>query len=301
MRRRYLLALSGGTALTLTLPLSIPRPARAAAGTWSVLMAPEAVRGHQEAGAAVIDVRMPPAYGQGHVPGAVNLPYPAWRGPRQNPGSLIPDDQLTRMLQWAGVAGDTPVILVNEGDSPSAFGATARVYWTLKSAGLQRIAIVNGGYRAWAAAGLALSATPTRRVPSTDVFRIADTWAMDRAAVRAVVEGQSDALLIDARPDAFFNGRTRHPAAGWAGTLQGAVNLVHDSFFGSDGTLREDRGAVRTLARAAGWAPGRPVVSFCNTGHWAATNWFALSEIGGIENVRLYPESMVGWSRAFGG
>ena len=39
-------------------------------------------------------------------------------------------------------------------------------------------------------------------------------------------------------------------------------------------------------------------MSFCNTGHWAATNWFALSELAGIENVKLYPESLVGWSHA---
>ena len=39
-------------------------------------------------------------------------------------------------------------------------------------------------------------------------------------------------------------------------------------------------------------------MSFCNTGHWAATNWFALSEVAGIEGVRMYPESMVGWSNA---
>ena len=39
-------------------------------------------------------------------------------------------------------------------------------------------------------------------------------------------------------------------------------------------------------------------VSFCNTGHWAATNWFVLSEIAGIEGVKLYPESMVGWTRS---
>lgn len=29
-----------------------------------------------------------------------------------------------------------------------------------------------------------------------------------------------------------------------------------------------------------------------------ATNWFALSELAGIDNVKLYPESMAGWSNA---
>ena len=40
------------------------------------------------------------------------------------------------------------------------------------------------------------------------------------------------------------------------------------------------------------------LISFCNTGHWAATNWFALSELAGLDDVKLYPESMVGWSAA---
>jgi thiosulfate/3-mercaptopyruvate sulfurtransferase len=52
------------------------------------------------------------------------------------------------------------------------------------------------------------------------------------------------------------------------------------------------------LAAKNGFEAGDRLVSFCNTGHWAATNWFALSEIAGIEGVRMYPESMVGWSNA---
>ena len=44
--------------------------------------------------------------------------------------------------------------------------------------------------------------------------------------------------------------------------------------------------------------PKRPVVSFCNTGHWAATNWFVLSEVLHRPDVKLYPGSMVDWSRA---
>jgi thiosulfate/3-mercaptopyruvate sulfurtransferase len=38
------------------------------------------------------------------------------------------------------------------------------------------------------------------------------------------------------------------------------------------------------------------IVSYCNTGHWAATNWFVLHEILGYSNVTLYDESMVGWT-----
>ena len=37
-------------------------------------------------------------------------------------------------------------------------------------------------------------------------------------------------------------------------------------------------------------------VSFCNTGHWASINWFVMSEVLGVENTRLYAESVAAWS-----
>ena len=42
--------------------------------------------------------------------------------------------------------------------------------------------------------------------------------------------------------------------------------------------------------------PAGPAVSYCNTGHWAATDWFVLSEILGRKDVRLYSGSMVEWT-----
>jgi thiosulfate/3-mercaptopyruvate sulfurtransferase len=43
--------------------------------------------------------------------------------------------------------------------------------------------------------------------------------------------------------------------------------------------------------------PQKETISFCNTGHWAATNWFAMSEVLGHKNVILYAGSMVDWSQ----
>jgi thiosulfate/3-mercaptopyruvate sulfurtransferase len=39
----------------------------------------------------------------------------------------------------------------------------------------------------------------------------------------------------------------------------------------------------------------KPVVSYCNTGHWAATDWFVLHELLG-RPARLYAGSMVDWT-----
>jgi thiosulfate/3-mercaptopyruvate sulfurtransferase len=39
------------------------------------------------------------------------------------------------------------------------------------------------------------------------------------------------------------------------------------------------------------------LVSFCNTGHWAALNWFALSEVAELEGVRLYAAGMAEYTQ----
>ena len=37
-------------------------------------------------------------------------------------------------------------------------------------------------------------------------------------------------------------------------------------------------------------------MTYCNTGHWAAIDWFVLSEVLGRKNTRLYAGSMAEWS-----
>jgi thiosulfate/3-mercaptopyruvate sulfurtransferase len=228
----------------------------------------------------------------------VSVPYGRWRGPAENPGAPISDEALTTLLRGAGIERDTPVVVVYQGETQSDFGAAARVYWTLKSAGIERIAILNGGFKAWQSAGLPVSTEPTVPVPSTITATLSPTWTATVEDVTAASRGDGGAVLVDARPEAFFRGETKHEAASVAGTLANAVNLVHARWFAPEQTTISAPDAAITRARElAAQAQGAPIVSFCNTGHWAATNWFALSEIAGIENVRMYPESMVGYTR----
>ena len=250
----------------------------------------------------ILDLRAPEAFAAGHLPGAVNTPYGLYRGPATNPGQLVDVATVEGLLEAAGARTGDDVLIVYQGENASDFGAAARVYWTLKSVGFDSLSILNGGQTAWVAAGLELSTQPQAPAATQLTLSWDDTWSIDRAGVEAVIDGESDAVLIDARPDAFFQAETRHPAAKEAGTLRGAISLVNFGWFGGEdsATIGAPEALVsraRALAEEAGDAP---LVSFCNTGHWAATNWFALSEIAGVEEVRLYPESMVGWT-LFGG
>lgn len=285
----------------------------AKAETWNKLVTPAELADMQTGAAAdtgvvagsaplIIDIRSADAYAEGHIEGAVNAPYGLWRGPQDNPGRRLSDAALTSVLRQTGVTRSRPVLITYRGESASDFGAAARVYWTLKSAGIERIAILNGGLVAWRAAELPLTTAATAPATSTIDATLSDEWMLDERGVQAVLDGEMNARLVDARPLDFFEGQNKHPAAAEAGTLRGAMRLVHSSWFGeSGGVISDSPEAARRIAANAGYdgalEDGETLVSFCNTGHWASTNWFALSEIAGIENVKLYPESMVGWTK----
>ena len=246
----------------------------------------------------VLDIRAASAFTRGHIPGSVNAPYGAFRGGPKNPGEMMTEDRLEAVLEGVGIEAGDKIAILHEGANASDFGAAARVYWTLKSAGFHDLAIVNGGYNSWAAAGHMAHAGPVSVAPSELDIALDDSWTMGTEEVAKVVTGQSEALLIDARPADFFKAKRKHGAAKEAGTIEGAISLVNFAWFKDDkaAEITPPESLIEQVKALAAENEGKPLVSFCNTGHWAATNWFAVSELAGVENVKLYPESMVGWT-----
>lgn len=247
----------------------------------------------------IIDIR-DTGYEDGHVPGAIWTPYATFRGPSDNPGAVPDVAKLEASFEQFGLEQDQPIVIVPEGRSDSDFGAAARVYWTLKSTGFTDLAILNGGTQAWSAAGFPVETTTNNLLASDLDLSFSDRWLASAETVAATVAGSHDAVLVDARPEDFFTGRSKHDLAVKPGTLPGAASLPHGRFFPNGGPViapELDAGPLRQVLGLDA-APGREVVAFCNTGHWAATEWFALSELAGIEDVKLYPGSMVEWSQS---
>ena len=245
----------------------------------------------------ILDIRGNAA-NDGYIPGAISVDYGAFRGPAATPGQLITDAHLTTLFQKLGLVVNTTTVIVYQGRNETDFGAAARVYWTLKSAGINRLAILNGGMNAWSkVTGHQVSESPATPKLTKTVVTLSRKWLATRDDVLDVVKGDNDARLIDARPEPFYRGKIQHPAATRPGTLPNSDHFVHSKWF-AGGTTMIPVPTARSLASNSGFNKNDTLVSFCNTGHWAATNWFALSELAGVEEVKLYPESMVGWSRA---
>jgi len=245
----------------------------------------------------LVDIRDKASYDGGHISGALWAPYASFRGPAANPGLLPPLPELTGRVQSLGLTPRTHVVIVSSGSDASDFGAAARVYWTLKVAGLSELSILNGGMVAWKAAALPQDKLPASAVASAYVPRIDQSLVATREQTLAAARAGS-ATLVDARPVAFYAGETRHQAAKLPGTLKGAMNVEHSSWFKPGSTTFVSADEARRIAAARSLDPARDTISFCNTGHWAATNWFAMSEVLGQKNVRLYAGSMVDATQA---
>lgn len=106
----------------------------------------------------------------------------------------------------------------------------------------------------------------------------------DTAEVARAVE--SGGRLVDARPPAQFS----------AASIPGAVNVPLTEVYDASTGRFADRATVARLAAAKGIETDKPAITYCNTGHMGSVDWFALREVLGQKNVKLYDGSMAAWT-----
>lgn len=259
---------------------------------WSPLLEAEALAAMLDGPATLRVVHVTGDVKAGVIPGAVYAPYSAFRGPASNAGQLPPLPALQALVQQLGISAQTPVVVVHQGSSAADFGAATRVYWTLKSLGVQQLTVLNGGFQQWQAAGLPVSETVAVVAPSRYEPVWQDRWRLTAQQVEQSLD--DDAItLVDSRPAAFYLGQ--QSVAARPGTIAGADNLSFESWFA--GNRLRPATELQQLFSANRPREAATTVTFCNTGHLASINWFVLSELLGVSDTRLYAESVVDWAQ----
>jgi thiosulfate/3-mercaptopyruvate sulfurtransferase len=232
------------------------------------------------------------AYLKAHIPGAIHSDYDkaGWRVTRNGVPFMLPAKAaLEKLVGETGIDEDSHVVIVPAGVSATDFGAAARIYWTLRVAGHPAVSILDGGFSAWRTAGYPVESGKVAPQPKIFTARLDGSLLAEVEAV----ERNAVATLVDARPVSYFEGKDKAPASKAYGHIPGALNIDSASFYDpSTNRLRPKA----ELAAIANQIPSGPVIAYCNTGHWAATDWFVLSAVLGHPDVRLYDGSMVEWT-----
>ena len=254
---------------------------------------------------AVIDCRfdlMNPAggleaYVKGHIPGAryadlnrdLSSPVTAHTGRHPLPAP----DVFAARLGELGVGDDTQVVAYDDANSSMA----ARLWWMLRWLGHEAVAVLDGGFKAWIAAGGAVesgeAATRTARTarftPRVDPRAVLSTADLERALQAGTH------LLVDARAAERFAGSVE-PIDPVAGHVPGAVNHPFTANLGADGRfLPAAELERRWRERLAGKNAGQ-LIAMCGSGVTACHHLLSL-EAAGIPGGRLYAGSWSEWIR----
>ncbi len=228
------------------------------------------------------------------VPGAVHSDYAkaGWRTTVNGTvGMLPPPADLEKLIGGLGIDNNDHVIVVPAGLNATDFGGATRVYWTFKVLGHDEVSILDGGFAKWQEAGKPTESAPASRPAATFAanFRPQLVASVDDV-LKAAASGKVP--LVDARPADQFTGAVKPPVAQAAGTIPGAVNLENHALYDAQAKSFAQGDLVKQLAGKVGLEGSGEQIAFCNTGHWASVAWFALSEVMGNKDVKLYDGSM---------
>lgn len=238
-------------------------------------------------------------YLDGHIPSSLHSDYlkDGWRVGRDDVVGLLPSEaQFEALARKLGVSADSHVVLIPAGVNSTDFGSSARAYWTFKVFGHENVSILNGGYAAWSVAypGQIEKGAPVAPASGDFVARFQPQGYVSMTQVVDLVGTDGEVTLLDGRNDEQYYGDAKHPKAAKHGRIPGAQQLFQETAYDVEANKLKSADELQSLYAEV--STDQPVISYCNTGHWAATNWFVLSEVLGRKDVKLYDGSMVEWT-----
>ena len=232
------------------------------------------------------------AYATGHLPGAIHLDIdgdlaaPAEVGPGRHP---LPDAvEFARRLGELGIGNDDVVVAYDD----LGGWVAARLWWMLDDLGHGQVAVLDGGWQAWLAAGSPVVRDVPRWPPRS--LDLADHWArtIDLDGLRARL---GSVRLLDARGAPRYRGETE-PIDAYPGHIPTAVHAPTDGNLGPDGRFLPTTALRARFTGLGADGTDGEVVTSCGSGVSACHNALAL-RIAGLPDALLYPGSYSDWSQ----
>lgn len=168
-----------------------------------------------------------------------------------------------------------------------------RLWWMLKWAGHERVAVLDGGLQAWQAAGGAVNQGEepahfqANFLLSAPLAKLVDADAVAREL------GRPGQTVIDARANARFKGEVE-PLDPVAGHIPGALNRPFSQNIGPDGKFKSAGQLRQEFDALLGGRDPSTVVHQCGSGVSAVPNLLAM-EIAGLGTSALYAGSWSDW------
>ena len=227
-------------------------------------------------------------YNISHIPGASyfdlnkDLSNPVQQHGGRHP---LPDlEVFAQKLSTMGIDAETLVVAYDD----SRFAFAARLWWLLRYLGHNRVAVLDGGFKAWQSLKLPVTDAISTKTPKYFICHLQPSLRVDITDVKARKD-LPGVVLIDSREVSRYLGENE-PIDPIAGHIPGAVNYPWQDVSSSDGYLyspQEQRQHWQQLQ-------GREIIVYCGSGVTACVNLLSL-HLAGIDTSALYVGSWSDW------
>ncbi len=234
------------------------------------------------------------AFAHSRLPGAVfcdldtQLSAPVVPG-RTGRHPLPPVAALEATMARLGVGPTTRVVAYDDFDGAFA----ARLWWTLRWLGHDRVSVLDGGWPAWLELGRVVEhGAPTPVAPARFQARALDLLRVGTDELLARL-GDPDLCLVDARSPERFRGEVE-PRDPVAGRIPGACNAFWKDNLDAAGRFRSPAALRARFEALLDGIPAEAAILYCGSGVTGAHDVLAMAHAG-LPLPRLYAGSWSEW------
>ena len=241
----------------------------------------------------------PAQYREAHIPGAVyaHLDHAlSSKGDRSITGAAsggrhpLPNREV--FAGWLSSVGFDNAMQAVAYDRQGA-NYCGRLWWMLKWAGHDAVAVLDGGLQAWQAAGGAVASGVEPAAAPSHFSLKPELRTLASTAVVAQQLGRPTQTLIDARGAPRFRGEVE-PLDPVAGHIPGALNRPFGLNIGADGKFKPAAALRAEFEQLLAGRDPATVVHHCGSGVSAIPNLIAM-EVAGLGATALYAGSWSEW------
>jgi thiosulfate/3-mercaptopyruvate sulfurtransferase len=248
-----------------------------------------------EPGLVILDATLPPVgvmpkvdtrgrYLAEHLPGAVFFDIDALSDHSSGlPHTMPSAESFAANLSAMGVSDEATIVVYEQ----EGIFSSPRALWMLRSFGAKDVHLLQGGLKAWKAAGLPVESGEVSRSPEVFDAVLAPGAVTTFEELQGVIAAHGQ--ILDARSSGRFDGSAPEPRAGLSsGHMPGATSMPFTELV-RDGALLPPQ-ELRELFAAHAVDLEQPITTTCGSGVTAAVVSLAL-ELAGAEKLSLYDGS----------
>ncbi len=226
------------------------------------------------------------SYLEGHIPGARFADLIHHLSDQQSPfeNAMPSPEAFQTAVEELGISNHSNVVIYSKDNHAWA----TRVWWMLAWAGHENIAILDGGFAAWEAAGHPISSEQESYPLGHFTLNLKPGLVADQNAVKAAIDDRNIAI-VDALPRPHYDGDfTMYQRPGH---IPSAVNVSASMMV----NFKREFISTDEVSLMLESDPNTPVITYCGSGVAASSVAFNLKRAG-FENVAVYMGSLQEWT-----